>query len=255
MSARTKAFVNLYAAIGTLEKYVELVPEAKEVAKQQNVVVRFKVNDGPDGLIEFKDGKVRVFPRENNERADIVLPCKSPEFFNDVVDGKAMPIPTLPGIFKALKFMGKPTSPFNVLTAGMTDVLRRTEFANDKEKRVTTVLSFYAMVNGIAQVGNNDRIARFAMKRLEDGEISVAIRDEAYATLTKKDGRLTATLEKSTKPRAFMTFGDIDTAWGLISGQVDAMSCISAGTLETSGQMLLLDNVNKILNIVPKYLQ
>lgn len=255
MSARTKAFVNLFAAMGTLEKYVEYVPEAKEVARQQDVVVRFKVKDGPDGIIDIKDGNIRVYERENNERADIVLPCKSPEFFNDVVDGKATPIPSLPGIFKALKFMGKPESPFNVLTEGMTAILRRTEFANEEEKKVTTVLSFYAMVNAIVQIGNNDRIAKFAMRRLEDGEISMGIRDVCYATIIKKDGRLRSKLEQSTRPRAFMTFADVDTAWALISGEGDAMSFISSGTLETSGQMLLLDNLNKILNFVPKYLQ
>lgn len=254
MSERAKAFTNFYAAMGTLDKYVELVPEAKEIAKQTNIVVRFKVEDGPDGIIIFEDGTVQVIPYDGR-KADIVLPCKSPEFFNAVVDGKASPLPQLPGILKALKFMVKPTAPFNVLTKGMTDVMRRTEFKNEEEKRVTTILSFYAMVSGIAQVGNEDNIAQYAMNRIVDGEVSVGIRDICYATLIKKDGKLTAVKAKSERPRSFMTFADIDTAYGLISGQVDAMTCISKGTLETAGHMLMLDNVNKILNRVPMYLK
>jgi len=52
MSAvRVKAFVNLYAAIGTLEKYIELDPEAKNIAEKHNLVIRFQVKDGPDGVL------------------------------------------------------------------------------------------------------------------------------------------------------------------------------------------------------------
>ena len=51
-----------------------------------------------------------------------------------------------------------------------------------------------------------------------------------------------------------MTFDSIDTAKGLIDGELDAMACISGGSLDTRGHMLMLDNLNKILNIVPKYL-
>ncbi|MDD4120581.1 MAG: hypothetical protein PHG90_03215 [Clostridia bacterium] len=254
MSERAKAFTNFFAAMGTLEKYVELVPEAKEVAKKDNVTVRFKVTDGPDGILVFQDGTVQALEYDGR-KADIVIACKTPEYFNQVVDGKVTPIPQLPGILKALKFMGKPESPFNVLTKGMADVLRRTEFKNEEEKKITTILSFYTMVAGVAQVGNHDEIAQHAMKRMVDGEVSVGIRDVCYATLIKKDGKLVAVKQKSERPRSFMTFGDIDTAYGLISGQVDAMTCISKGTLETSGHMLMLDNVNKVLNRVPMYLK
>jgi hypothetical protein len=254
MSVRAKAFTNLFAAMGTLEKYVELVPEAKEIANKANISVRFKVADGPDGIIVFENGKCQVLPYDGR-KASIVIACKSPQMFNDVVDGKVTPIPQLPGLFKALKFMGKPTSPFNVLTKGMTDILRRTEFKNDEEKKVTTILSFYTMVAGIAQVGNEDEIAQHAMRRMVDGEVSVSIRGVCDATIVKKDGKLSVIKEKSTRPRSFMTFGDIDTAYGLISGQVDSMTCISKGTLEASGHMLMLDNVNKILNRVPLYLK
>ena len=38
----------MYAAMGTLEKYVELDPKAKEIAAQLgNLAIRFKVMGGP----------------------------------------------------------------------------------------------------------------------------------------------------------------------------------------------------------------
>ena len=42
---------------------------------------------------------------------------------------------------------------------------------------------------------------------------------------------------------------------GLIDGELDSMACVSSGLLDTRGHMLMLENINKILNIVPKYLQ
>lgn len=51
-----------------------------------------------------------------------------------------------------------------------------------------------------------------------------------------------------------MQFTSLEIAAGVIDGKLDAMSCISDGSLITKGHMLMLDNVNKILNILPKYL-
>lgn len=62
MSARVKAYVNLFAAMGVLQKYVELDASAKDIAKQHNLVIRFQVKDGPDGQLVFKDGTVTVQP-------------------------------------------------------------------------------------------------------------------------------------------------------------------------------------------------
>ena len=97
------------------------------------------------------------------------------------------------------------------------------------------------------------------MKRVLDGKIVLGIKDVCYATLIKKggngpDAHLTCVRHKEPDGRAFMTFDSIDTAKGLIDGELDAMACISGGSLDTRGHMLMLDNLNKILNIVPKYL-
>ncbi|HIV00152.1 MAG TPA: hypothetical protein IAB14_03435 [Candidatus Stercoripulliclostridium merdipullorum] len=252
MSAKAQAFVNFYAAIGTLEKFVELDPQAKEIAKSYNLTIRFDVGGGPDGLLIFKDGTVQAIPYDGR-RVDIHLICPTPEKFNDVVDGKAMPLP-VKGLFKTLKFMGSKTAPFSVLTDRMGALMRQKEFKDQAEKDLSTKLKFYAMVAGLAQVANHDPIAQYAMKRIVDGEISIEILGECAATLIKKDGQLTCVRQPSQKGRAFMQFTTLEIAAGVIDGKLDAMSCISDGSLITKGHMLMLDNVNKILNILPKYL-
>lgn len=253
MSARTQAFVNFYAAIGTLQKYVELDPKAKEIAAKQDLTVRFKVKDGPDGLIVFKAGKVAVKPFDGSP-ADIVLPCKDPAFFNKVVDGKATPIP-VKGLFKTLKFMGKPESPFNVLTNEMSHIMRKGTYSDGREaKELSIILSFYAMVAALAQICNEDEIGKISGKSIPDGEISMAIKDVAAATLIKKDGKVTCVLEESKNPRAFMTFETLEIAGALIAGEVDAMAVLSRGQLIMKGFIPMLEQLNKALNIVPKYL-
>ncbi|HOK82150.1 MAG: hypothetical protein GX095_04890 [Clostridiales bacterium] len=253
MSARVKAYVNLFAAMGVLQKYVELDEEAKKIAKEHNIVVRFKVKGGPDGQVIFKDGAVKVIPADESISSDVVLYCPTADKFNDVVDGKGMPIP-VKGLFKTLAFMGKPESPFNVLTGRMADIMRGKGTDTPELQKLSTLLAFYAMSAAIAQIGNEDEIGALAGKRIPDGDISLEIKDAAYATITKKDGKLTCRFEKTANPRAVMAFDSIQTAGDLINGKADAMSCISMGQLEMKGYIPMLDNLNKVLNLVPKYL-
>jgi len=254
MSAvRVKAFVNLYAAIGTLEKFIELDTEAKNIAKQHNLVIRFQVKDGPDGQLVIKDGTAKVIPYDGQTKSDIHLYCAGPDKFNAVVDGKGMPIP-LKGLLKTMSFMGKPESPFNVLSGRMGDIMRGKGVDSPEKQKLSTLLAFYAMSAAIAQIGNEDEIGRLSMKRIPEGDISLEIKDAAYATITKKDGKLVCKLSKCEKPRAIMSFNSLAIAGDLISGKVGAMDCLSQGELEMKGFIPMLDNLNKVLNLVPKYL-
>ena len=255
MQSRAQAFVNMYSAMGTLEKYVELDPNAKKIASEKDMTIRFSVTDGPDGLIIFKGGSVKVIPynKEEKTKVDVILKCFNPEAFNKVVDGEGTPIP-LKGFSKVFKYMMKPDQMFNVLTKNMAETMRKKEFNNAEEKALTTRLAFYAMVGALAQIANEDELGQISAKAMADGEISLEIKDDTYATIIVKDHKLTCVREKAKNPRAFMVFGSIDIAKGLIDGELDAMTCICNGGLELKGYVALLEQLNKVLNLVPKYL-
>lgn len=257
LSVRTQAFVNFYAGIGVLEKYLELDADAREYAKQHNVAIRFKVKGGPDGVVDIKDGVCKVYPYEEGDKTNIVLYFDSCEKFNKLVAGEnVMPIP-LKGVFKVLQIAAKPDQWFNVLTQDMAALMRKTEFKDEAEKNLSITLAFYAMTLGAVALGNEDPIAQHAMRATVDGEIALGIKNVAYSTIAKTggpNGKFTAILEKSTKPRAIMEFADVDTAGGVINGTLDAMSAVSSGKLETKGHMLMLDNFNKLAAILPNYL-
>ncbi|MDR0751549.1 MAG: hypothetical protein LBF12_03040 [Christensenellaceae bacterium] len=253
---KTQAYVNFYAAIGALEKFVELDEWAQQQVGQTDLSIWFNVKDGPDGLLELEGGSVRAseYVRGVSKKPTIRLYCNSPAKFNDVIANKAMPIP-LKGLSKTLKFMGKPDSPFMVLTNEMASIMRsRKRLDGTEEEELGIKLAFYAMAAALAQVGNHDRIGKLAGARIHEGEISMEIKDAAAATIIKADGKLTCKFAKSEKPRAYMIFDSLETAGLLINGEIDAMSCLASGKLVMKGFIPMLEDLNKILNIVPKYL-
>ncbi|MDR0696902.1 MAG: hypothetical protein LBF68_05115 [Christensenellaceae bacterium] len=254
---KTQAFVNFYAAIGTLEKFVELDEWAKQQVANINLSIWFNVSDGPDGLLTFEDGRVNAteYLPGVSKKPKIRLYCKSPANFNDVIAKKAMPIP-LKGLFQTLKFMGKPDSTFSVLTDEMESIMRNGKrLDGTDEAELGTKLAFYCMAAALAQIGNHERLGKLAGERMHDGEISIEIKDVAAATIIKADGKLSCKLAKAENPRAFMIFDSLDTASKLINSEIDAMSCLASGQLTMKGFIPMLDDLNKILNIVPKYLR
>jgi hypothetical protein len=149
----------------------------------------------------------------------------------------------------------KPASAFNVLTKEMASILRtHKRLDGTPAEDLSTVLSFYAMCAALAQIGNEDELGKISGARIPEGEISLEIKDVAYATITKKGGKLTFKAEKSAAPRAYMIFDTLKTAAELINGKVDAMTALGRGELVMKGYIPMLDNLNKVLNLVPKYL-
>lgn len=256
MSTRTKAFVNFYAAMGTLDAYTRLNAEAKGMASLKDISVRFKVKDGPDGVLAFKAGNISVTPYADGVNADIGLYCSSCDKFNALVDGKGSSVLPFKGFFK-LGFMLSKTSPFNVLSGKMGDLMRKKEFSSPEEKKLSTLLAFNAMVSALAVIANEDEIGKISAAHIPEGDIGIEIADVCALTLNVKkvDGvtKMSFVPSKS-KSRARMVFDTIDTAKGLIDGKLDAMSCIGSGQIAMSGYIPMLHSLNNILNLVPKYL-
>lgn len=256
MSDRTKAFVNLYSAIGTLHAYALLDEEAKKLVAGKDISVRFKVKDGPDGVLVFKGGDAAVVPFAPGVKTDVVLYFTSCKNFNDLVDGKGSSVIPLKG-FTKLGFLLSKTSAFNVLTTKMAELMRKTEFSDDAEKKLSTLLAFNAMVNAIAQIGNEDVVGKKSAARVPEGITGMNIGTEYGLGLKSQlvDGKIRFTvLDGIQKSRCRMVFDCLDTAKGVIDGKIDAMGCIGVGKIAMSGFIPMVQNINNILNLVPQYL-
>lgn len=249
--SKTMAYINLYAVLGTLENLCELDEKAKEILAglQKPVALAFEVKDGPSATITFSQKGCRM--EDGVTACDIKIPVSSCEKFNDIIDGKATPVPT-----KGITKIGFLLKTFTALTDRLTELMRPTEEAlKDPEFfKLSTILTFYTISVALSQIGNQDAIGQASASYMLDGDVKFAIKDGPCATLRVKDHRLVTIKNAPENPRAIMQFDSLELANDLFNGKVNALECVGKGTVEIRGMLSMVDNMNRILDRVALYL-
>lgn len=248
--AKTLAYINLYAIFGSLENLCELDEDARALlTNKKPITIGIEVKDGPKATITFKNGRCRM--EDGIGPCDIKLPFSSCEKFNGMIDGTVTPIPS-----KGFSHIGFLLKDFIKLTDLLTRYLRP-DPEDLKDKRffeISTSLLFYTISVAIAQIGNHDEIGNFSAHHMVDGDIRLSIKDGPKATIRVKDHRL-LTLKKDTdNPRAIMEFGSIELANDLFNGKVNSIACVGEGKITMGGMISMVDNMNRILDLVSLYL-
>ena len=248
--SRTSAYVNLFAVLGALENLCELVPEAKELLKDQTPIsIGFTVKDGPSATLSFANGCCEI--KEGCGSCTIKLPFASCEKFNGLMDGTVTPIPSKG--FTKISFL---TKTFVPLTALLTKYLRpsKEDLQDSKFREISTKLTLYTAAAAIAQIGNQDRSGKFSASLMPDGDIAIDIQDVMGVTVNVKNHHLTTIKKPWETPRAVMTFSNLEVTGQLLSGEVSAMACICNGSITMRGMLNMIDNMNRILDRVGQYL-
>ena len=180
------------------------------------------------------------------------ISTKRRENFNRMVDGEKNPLPYAG--FPRLGFLLKN---FTALTDLLSAYLRPQP--SDLEDRGfferSTTLLFYLVAGALAAVANNDPLGRISAAAIPDGTIALEIQDGPCAEITARGGHLITRRRKAVSPRAYMIFSDFDAARGLFDGTLEAMSALAAGKIIMKGYIPMIDNLNRVLNRVPVYLQ
>ncbi len=250
--ARTLAYINMYAVLGTLENLCELDDKAKEIiSKLENPVsLAFDVKDGPSATLTFSKKGCRMEDGVNS-KCDIKIPVSSCDKFNKIIDGVVTPIPTK-GLTK-INFLLKT---FTALTDRLTEVMRPSaEALKDPDFfRLNTLCTFYTVSVAISQIANQDAIGKFSASNIVDGDVQISIKDTVYATLRVKDHHLITIKQASDKPRAIMEFCDLELANALFAGTVNSIDHVGNGNITIRGLISMVDNVNRILDRVALYL-
>ena len=250
--ARTLAYINMYAVLGTLENLCELDDKAKEIiSKLENPVsLAFDVKDGPSATLTFSKKGCRMEDGVNS-KCDIKIPVSSCDKFNKIIDGVVTPIPTK-GLTK-INFLLKT---FTALTDRLTEVMRPSaEALKDPDFfRLNTLCTFYTVSVAISQIANQDAIGKFSASNIVDGDVQISIKDTVYATLRVKDHHLITIKQASNKPRAIMEFCDLELANALFAGTVNSIDHVGNGNITIRGLISMVDNVNRILDRVGLYL-
>lgn len=249
MDQRTLAFINLNAVLGGLSKLCELDEECRELIAGKDVSIGFAVKGGPEGTLEFHNGKCTL--RSGADECMVRLPFSSPEKFNGLIDGTVTPIPS-----RGFAKIGFLLREFTALTDKLTAYLRPAEGAlNDPDFfRISTNIMFHLILDAIAQIGNEDPIGRASASYIVDGDIKVSIDGGPCGYIHARDHKLTAVHTPPEGPMSYMTFKDLNTARDLFDGKVNAVVCVGLGLVRIGGMISQVDNVNRILDRVALYL-
>ena len=248
--AKTLAYINMYAILGTIENLCELDEEASKLANPKKPVsIGLAVTDGPSATLTFKNGKCRM--EQGIENCDVLLPFGSCEKFNGMIDGTVTPIPS-----KGFAKIGFLLKKFLPLTEILTKYLRASEedLKDEKFFEISTKLMFYVITVALSQIGNNDAIGTFSASWIPDGIIEVSIKDCVSSTSRVKDHHMVTIKTKPDAFRSKMEFDNIRLARDLFDGKVNSIACIGEGTITMHGQINMIDNVNRILDRVALYL-
>lgn len=248
--SKTLAYVNLFAVLGTLENLCELVPAAKDLLKDKPPIsIGFTVKDGPKATLFFADSCCHI--EEGCSPCTIKLPFSSCEKFNGLMTGTVMPIPSKG--FTKISFLLKTFVPLTDMLAKYLKPSQE-DLANGAFRETSTKLALYTAASAIAQVGNQDQSGKFSSGLMPDGDIAIDVTDVMGITLKIKDHHLTALRKPCDKPRAAMTFSNLEIARQLLNGEASAMACICNGSIAMRGMINMIDNMNRILDRVGQYL-
>ncbi|MBR1811843.1 MAG: hypothetical protein IJ766_09430 [Clostridia bacterium] len=249
--ARTLAYINLYAVLGTLENLCEIDEGARALlTNKKPVSIGFDVKGGPSATLTFfTNGRCRM--DDGIKKCDILLPFSSCEKFNGMIDGTVTPIPSKG--FQHIKFLLKNFIP---LTDLLNKYMRATsENLQDEEfYRKSTTLMLYTIAVAIAQIGNQDEIGKFSAHLIVDGDIMMGVKDGPAVTIRVEDHHLLTLKKRPEAYRACMEFADIKLARQLFDGEINAVACIGSGAIRMGGMISMIDNVNRILDRVALYL-
>ena len=248
--AKTLAYINLYAVLGSLENLCALDEDARALlTNKKPITIGIEVKDGPAATITFKNGRCRM--EDGIGPCDVKLPFSSCEKFNGLIDGTVTPIPS-----KGFKHIGFLLKEFTPLTDLLSKYMRPDpeDLKDEKFFNISTSLMFYTIAVAIAQIGNNDEIGKFSADHMVDGDILMSIKDGPQATIRVRNHRLITVKQGTDKPRALMEFDNIKLARDLFDGKVNSVACVGEGKIRMGGMISMVDNMNRILDLVGLYL-
>lgn len=249
--ARTLAYINLQAILGTIPLLCELDEAAAELIRDQEVILGISVKNGPSGSLVFSGGS--CWFTDTCDACHIKLSFSSPEKFNGMIDGTVTPIPS-----KGFTRLGFLLKKFVPLTDILSRYLRATEedLADDRFFEISTRLMFRVIAAAIACIGNEDSVGQASASYITDGVVQLAIggENELVHTLVSQNHKLSLCAEQRNDVTAFMKFEDMRTARALFDGKLNAVAAVGLGKVRVGGMISQVDNINRILDRVALYL-
>lgn len=169
-----------------------------------------------------------------------------------MVEGEKNPLPT-----KGFRHIAFLKDTFTFLAGQLESYLKpdRGKIANDVEfMKKSTILTAYAALYAVPEIARYDEMGRKVARKIEDGILNITVGDDFGLHLIAERGRLRTAKGRNSNARAAMMFDTFETAFGLLNGELDSYTCIGMGNLAIHGRIPMVDNFNRLLGMVPRYL-
>lgn len=248
---KTMARVNVFAVLRALEGLPAHDDTARRIAAGRREVIQFTVGGVGKARLTIGDGEIAFNPGAGSSTINLWFPDASR--LNAMFAGTGNPIP-----LKGLSKIGYLKGPFSDLSDRLSFYLRaKPELLLSKEYRQANAeLSLCTAFYALSEVANNDFDGRLNAGRMANGAIVIAVTGGPSLTLAVKDGRLETLKGDVPFPghRARMVFSGIEEAGQLIRGELNSYLAIGTGQVAIGGYTPMVDHMNKLLGLVPRYL-
>lgn len=244
-----RAGVSLHGVLRDIEDLVQLDGLSQDAIGSKKVIVRFDVPGLTPLNLRFFKGHCKAFSGHQGHR-DIHLRFVSPQHFLAMMDGTKQPIPV-----KGFTKLGFMTKEFSVLADRLSHYLRYDPTnLEDNYRTNSTILSAYAAFFGLAQVANLSHLGQVITRQIEDGDVDIEVVGGPWLHLNFKGGRCKTIKGLSANPKARMIFQDLNVAGQILMGERDSFAAIGCGELAIWGRVPMIDQINKLLGLLPAYL-
>ncbi len=214
-----------------------LVEENSDLAwlyKRWNRVVQFQVKDDPELAchITFSNGKLDfVDGRHPSPNIDFIF--KNPAAFIALLTGKPA-IPKIKGVVRNVKTL----IGFLPLMLGLT-LLMPNKLPKDPKKRdlkVKLLLNFISVALSKLNKAGDEEMRKFT-ENMPDRVFQWSVKNDTAVYLRIKRGRTKAGKGLYTRRRPFvhMKFSSIDSAFDVLTGQIDNVEAMKTGKLVVDG--------------------
>jgi hypothetical protein len=246
------ANLHLHAVLPRLEELVKLDEEARSIASQMDLEVRFKVRKGPSRVVQIRDGEVRTSsdPRAKAELGLLFASCD--QLNNLFMDKRAIPVP-----YKGLTRLRQMGS-FSKLSGILTRYLKPAEadLKDPEFKKKHVEMALMAGLAGAAEVARYDRKMEKVVDRLPWGTIQFSVLPDGPHAFVSVDRDKTILVGNGTiaDPTANLDINGVDIAAGVLAGTLDTFAAVGREDLRATGLLSLIDEFNALLERVGHFL-
>lgn len=157
--------------------------------------------------------------------------------------GTVIPLPTSPNFLKAVKA-------FMASSERVGELSARREFANDEEKEAVTDMLMTAALRGVIETARTDPWTASRSSKMPDGLVELKVEGTVLKGWIRRRGAVweSGRGEAPGPVNSRLTFADLDTAFGLFTGNVVALHALGRGTVSIRGRIPMIQTLFPLLD-------